>query len=540
MKFWQERRRYQANPKDSHLVAVKRIFRYLKGTLNLGLYYLKGSGFDLKSYSDSDYAGCNLDRKSTSGGCQILGEKLVCWSAKKQSSVVMSSAEAEYVAAVECCAQVLWIKSQLANYDVLYDNVPIFCDNTSVIAISNNIVLHFRTKHIDIRYHFIRDHILKGDIELHVVHTDLQLVEIFTKPLAEPSFTRLVAELGIIAFNNGIALLEHPNTLYLPMISSLSNCCVSTALTKQPSAYYYEYLRKFWHSAEVDATNTITFTLSNFDKPLSFNLDDFSSIIGLKYSENYISVPPKETVRAGLATLGLVDENDTTISSTDLVNSSPLRIRYFSPIWRVLMLHIVKCKGVANISTVPEETLSISSKKVNVDNTADKSLSGTTVQPVGQPKASTDKRPKKKKNSSSSEPKTSKFVRESQPKKQVNETRHAEESVATADDTKSLEASGSEHKKIVKAALDDPLAIDSGIKSMGNVSFDELFKDQNENAEAEESPFDTAGQEIEEADSDLESMPDDEIVSVSRNDDDDNDDEDFEEPLVADEIAAAM
>ncbi|GJZ23009.1 retrovirus-related pol polyprotein from transposon TNT 1-94 [Tanacetum coccineum] len=189
--------RYQANPKKSHLVVVKRIFRYLKGTPNLGLWYPKGSGFDLKAYSDSDYVGCNLDRKNTLGGCQILGGKLVCWSAKKQSSVAISSAEAEYVAA-GCCAQVLWIKSQLADYDVLYDKVPIFCDNTSVIAISNNPVLHSRTKHIDIRYHFIRDHILKGDIELHFVPTDLQLADIFTKPLAEPSFTRLVTELGML------------------------------------------------------------------------------------------------------------------------------------------------------------------------------------------------------------------------------------------------------------------------------------------------------------------------------------------------------
>ncbi|GKG14900.1 hypothetical protein Tco_0354500, partial [Tanacetum coccineum] len=121
---------YQANPKESHLVDVKRIFRYLKGTPNLGLWYLKGSGFDLKAYSNSDYAGCNLDRKSTSWGCQILGGKLVCWSAKKQNSIAISSAEAEFVAAAGCCAQVLWIKSQLADYDVLYDKVLIFCDNT--------------------------------------------------------------------------------------------------------------------------------------------------------------------------------------------------------------------------------------------------------------------------------------------------------------------------------------------------------------------------------------------------------------------------
>ncbi|GJV01466.1 retrovirus-related pol polyprotein from transposon TNT 1-94, partial [Tanacetum coccineum] len=156
--------RYQANHKESHLIAIKRIFRYLKETPNLGLWYPKGSGFNLKAYSDSDYAGCNLDKKSTSWGCQILGGKLVCWSAKNQSSVAMSSSESEYVADAGCCAQVLWIKCQLADYDVLYDKVPIFCDNTSVIAISNNPVLHSRTKHIDIMYHFIRDHILKGDV----------------------------------------------------------------------------------------------------------------------------------------------------------------------------------------------------------------------------------------------------------------------------------------------------------------------------------------------------------------------------------------
>ncbi|GKB29654.1 retrovirus-related pol polyprotein from transposon TNT 1-94 [Tanacetum coccineum] len=153
---------YQANLKESHLVAIKRIFRYLKGTPNLGLWYSKGSSFDLKAYYDLDYAGCNLDRKSSSGGCQILGGY------------------------------------QLADYDVLYDTVPIFYDNTSAIAISNNPVLHSRTKHIDIRYHFIRDHILKGYIELYFVPTNLQLADIFTKPLVEPSFTRLVAELGML------------------------------------------------------------------------------------------------------------------------------------------------------------------------------------------------------------------------------------------------------------------------------------------------------------------------------------------------------
>ncbi|GJW62529.1 hypothetical protein Tco_0111864 [Tanacetum coccineum] len=163
--------RYQSNLKESHLTTMKRILGYLKGTLTLGLYYPKCSGFDLKGYSDSNYAGCNMDRKSTSGACQILGGKLVCWSAKKQQSVAMSSVEAEYVAA------------------------------TGAIAISNNPVLHSRTKHIDIRYHFIRDHILKGDIELHFIPTEYQLADILTKTQDEPTFTMLKAELGMLNIN---------------------------------------------------------------------------------------------------------------------------------------------------------------------------------------------------------------------------------------------------------------------------------------------------------------------------------------------------
>nr|GEY66827.1 uncharacterized mitochondrial protein AtMg00810-like [Tanacetum cinerariifolium] len=110
------------------------------------------NGFDRKGYSDSDYAGCNMNKKSTSGACQLLGGKHVCWSAKKHQYVDMSSVEGEYVAAAGCCANILWMRSQLTDYDIIYKKVPIFCDNTSVIAISNNPVLNSRTKHIDIRY----------------------------------------------------------------------------------------------------------------------------------------------------------------------------------------------------------------------------------------------------------------------------------------------------------------------------------------------------------------------------------------------------
>ncbi|GKA42788.1 hypothetical protein Tco_0735448 [Tanacetum coccineum] len=102
------------------------------------------------------------------------------------------------VAAAGCCANILWIKSQLTDYDIIYEKVPIFFDNTHAMAISNNPVLHSRTKHIDIRYHFIRDHILKGDIELHFIPTQYQLADIFTKPLDKPTFKRLIVELDML------------------------------------------------------------------------------------------------------------------------------------------------------------------------------------------------------------------------------------------------------------------------------------------------------------------------------------------------------
>ena len=102
--------RFQANPKESHLTAVKRIFKYLKGTVNVGLWYPKGSTGSLVGYSDSDYAGCKLERKSTSGACQLFGNSLVSWSCRKQACVALSTAEAEYIAAGSCCAQILWIR----------------------------------------------------------------------------------------------------------------------------------------------------------------------------------------------------------------------------------------------------------------------------------------------------------------------------------------------------------------------------------------------------------------------------------------------
>jgi hypothetical protein len=150
--------RYQSDPKECHLMTVKWILRYLVSTPCFGIWYPKGSTFDLIGYSDSDYAGCKVDRKSTSGTCQFLGRSLVSWSSKKQTSIVLSTAEAEYVAAGHCCAQLLWMRQTLQDFGYNLSKAPLLCDNESAIRMADNPVEHSRTKHIDIRHHFLRDH----------------------------------------------------------------------------------------------------------------------------------------------------------------------------------------------------------------------------------------------------------------------------------------------------------------------------------------------------------------------------------------------
>jgi hypothetical protein len=127
--------RFQATPKDCHLMAVKRIMRYLVLTPNLGLWYPKGSHFELLGYSNVDYAGCKVDRKSTFRTCQFLGRSLICWSSKKQNSVALSTTEVEYVAAGSCCAQLLWMRQTLKDYGYTMNHIPLLYDNESAIKI---------------------------------------------------------------------------------------------------------------------------------------------------------------------------------------------------------------------------------------------------------------------------------------------------------------------------------------------------------------------------------------------------------------------
>ncbi|GJW16002.1 putative ribonuclease H-like domain-containing protein [Tanacetum coccineum] len=151
--------RFQVTPKASHLNAVKRIFRYLKHQPKLGLWYPRDSPFELEAYSDSDYGGASLDRKSTTGGCQFLGRSLRSL-ANERSRLLWRKfilTEEEYVAAANCCGQVLWIQNQMMDYGFNFMNTKIHIDNESTLSVIKNLVAHSRTKHIEIHFHFIRD-----------------------------------------------------------------------------------------------------------------------------------------------------------------------------------------------------------------------------------------------------------------------------------------------------------------------------------------------------------------------------------------------
>ncbi|GJU35963.1 hypothetical protein Tco_1184317 [Tanacetum coccineum] len=190
--------RFQEDPKISHLEAVKRIFRYVKGTMHLGLWYPKGSGIETIVYADSDHAGDYVDRKSTSGICTFMGCCLTSWFSKKQTALAISTTEAEYVSAGKACQQALWMKQALVDYGIRLDDIPIMCDNKGAIDLSKNPVQHSRTKHIEIRHHFLRDNVQKGNISIEKVSSEDNIADILTKPLKREPFNYLRLGLGMM------------------------------------------------------------------------------------------------------------------------------------------------------------------------------------------------------------------------------------------------------------------------------------------------------------------------------------------------------
>jgi hypothetical protein len=195
--------RFMENPVESHMMAAKRILRYVKGTLELGILYKKGEQIDLIAYSDSDYGGDIDDIKSTSGYVFMVGSGDVAWSSRKQPIVTLSTTEAEFIAPAHCVCQGIWLKRILDNIGLKQKQcLTVLCDNSSTIKLSKNPVMHGRSKHIDIRFHFLRNLSSEGSIELvHCASKD-QLADVMTKALNLPLFEKFRKQLGVCKLND--------------------------------------------------------------------------------------------------------------------------------------------------------------------------------------------------------------------------------------------------------------------------------------------------------------------------------------------------
>ncbi|CAL9026855.1 unnamed protein product [Prunus brigantina] len=192
--------RYMHGPTKKHMGTAKRVLRYIQGTLDYGIAYEKEKKAMLVGYCDSDWSGCEDDMRSTSGYAFHLGSGVFSWASVKQSSVALSTAEAEYVSAAEATAQAVWLRFVLSDFgEEQVEATPILCDNTSAIAITKNPVHHHKTRHINRRFHFIRDALQNGEIDLLYCRTGEQNADIFTKALARDRFEYLRSKLGVIS-----------------------------------------------------------------------------------------------------------------------------------------------------------------------------------------------------------------------------------------------------------------------------------------------------------------------------------------------------
>jgi hypothetical protein len=192
--------RFMEKPTVEHLVAVKRILRYVAGTVHLGCHYQKeAKKADLLGYSDSDH-GADVDgRRSTSGVLFFLGKSVITWQSQKQKVVALSSCEAEYIAAATASCQGVWLSRLLAEpRGKNADTITLKIDNQSAIQLSKNLVFHDRSKHIDVKYHYIRECVEEGRVDVEPVDTKFQLADILTKALGRDQFVQLRSKLDLV------------------------------------------------------------------------------------------------------------------------------------------------------------------------------------------------------------------------------------------------------------------------------------------------------------------------------------------------------
>ncbi|GJZ88290.1 putative ribonuclease H-like domain-containing protein, partial [Tanacetum coccineum] len=301
--------------------------------------------FELEAFLDSDYAGASLDRKSTTGGCQFLGRRLISWQCKKQTIVANSTTEAEYVAAAHCCGQVLWIQNQMMDYGFNFMNTKIHIDNESTICVVKNPVYHSRTKHIEIRHHFIRDCYEKRLIDVLKIHTDSNVADLLTKGFdvtrismdlrmdrCSPGkyYSSMVFNSGSLQVNSGsllvnsvdfklllysdkhnmVAFLKKPNESvgFTEVVDFLKGASLRYALTHNPT--FYDFLvKQFWQTA-------IVRTLANGTQQLVASIDSKEYIITEASVRSKLQLADSTGIHnlsdaeiyVGLATLGYVTE----------------------------------------------------------------------------------------------------------------------------------------------------------------------------------------------------------------------------------------
>ncbi|XP_058776407.1 secreted RxLR effector protein 161-like [Vicia villosa] len=195
--------RYMVKPTTSHLVAAKRILRYVKGTRSYGIQYCKGQDGDLVGYSDSDWSGDKDDRKSTAAYVFMIGNADFSWSSKKESVVALSSCEAEYIAASMAACQAQWINMLLMELKLIKnERMELIIDSKSAIDLAKHPVAHGRSKHIETKFHFLRDQVNNGKLEVEHCRTEEQIADLLTKPLKSSSFEYLKMKLGMVEASN--------------------------------------------------------------------------------------------------------------------------------------------------------------------------------------------------------------------------------------------------------------------------------------------------------------------------------------------------
>ena len=173
------------DPRNVHLTAAKHILRYLKGTIDYGLKYDANQKINLEGYVDSDWASSAIDRKSTLGCCFSMGSGVISWFSRKQSYVALSTTEEKYVASCSASCEAVWLPKLLSNlFGLQLDATCIYCNNQSCVKFSDNLVFHDKSKHIDIKYHYIWDMVQRGAVKLQYVTTDEQISDVLTKSLA--------------------------------------------------------------------------------------------------------------------------------------------------------------------------------------------------------------------------------------------------------------------------------------------------------------------------------------------------------------------